>query len=471
MEIFLKKLQNFERLEGEILHSPFYPSDIREGDRVSAELFVEENYVKMRVWRYSPFGIELVVPKDLQLAGNVSYKMKIFFPDDELTLDSVQVARFTEEAIGNIVGFRIFTKREVGPAQNDRRKTSRWVCSENYLPTGTAPNPIKFNDHLIFRVDDISVGGMRLLTSMRNKFVYPGLTLECSISIPLVGSISLPLKIKYIDVLNKGETQILSLGTSFIKPNAFNLKCLAEYLLHFGQDVTVDSLMKSGFPIESNLKSFDFSYVKSKWEYESVLELRKIAYEKNGKIDSGARPEDMADRFDARARILMVKKGESIVGSLRAMFHENYQESELFSDGVIGIPDIDVESAVELSRLCTHPEFRGVDIAYNLLAHMYLTAIKADKRFVYAGATGSMIDFYKNLGWNIHDVTYECSSLKGIPHKVISVDIHKAVLGRGVHPKIWNRVYRPLYEYLYERELIFPTPFEVFKIQFLKMFS
>ena len=264
--------------------------------------------------------------------------------------------------------------------------------------------------------------------------------------------------------------QYLVLGTAFSKVEPLVLKCLSEYLLHFGQDVTVTSLKKDGLPVVGgNLKSFDFTYVKSRIDYDQVLELRANSYKAAGKISADAKKEDLADSYDSRARILMVRRGDTTVGSVRVMFHPNFEESELYADGIREIPNIDFREAVEASRLCTDPQFRGLDIGYTLVSHMYLTAIKSGKRYMYGGAVGSMIDFYALLGWSVSSAQYQCSSLKNIPHKVVSVDLFEAVLGKGISAKVWRRVYRTLFEYLSEREMITPRPTDLLRLRLLSL--
>ena len=70
--------------------------------------------------------------------------------------------------------------------QLERRRQVRWMCSDEFHPTGVASNPAKANDFILFRVLDISPSGMRLLTSLRNSFIVRGMRLDVIVSFPMV---------------------------------------------------------------------------------------------------------------------------------------------------------------------------------------------------------------------------------------------------------------------------------------------
>lgn len=467
----MKKLKHLEVIESELIHSPFYPEEIRVNDGLKAKVLIKDTWRDYRVWAYSPFGIEILVPKSDEFVDDDIVTIELSLLEDEIRFESIKVSSVKTESYGTIVGFRTFRKDSQAKVSEDRRKTTRWSCPQDMLPTGTTPNPLKYNDYIIFRVEDISCGGLRLITSMRNRLVYIGQHFEANISLPLIGNVSAVLKVVHVDTIKRDSKEYLSLGTTFVKPNKILLACLSEYLLHFGKDVSTSTLKRDGFPISGYLKSFDFSYVKNTWEYEQVLNLRKKAYIAANKISDETSPKDMADEYDSRARVLIVKKDNDIIGSVRVMFHDSFEESELRKDGVTEIDGLNLDRAAEASRLCTHPNYRGIDIAYQLLSHFSLTAIKSDKRYIYGGATGAMIDFYQKAGWTVLDKTYTCSSLKNIPHKVVYVDLHQVVLGRNISRDTWLRIYKDMFYYLYEREIIHPNKLDLLRIKFFTLFN
>lgn len=468
----MKKLKQLDLMENEFLHSPFFPEEIRENDGVSVQIYRDEKWFDYRVWRYSPFGIEVLANQSDNFKVNDEYQIKLKFLEDELLFDSIKVSIVHNDNQQSIVGFRTFRKDDLQKNDEERRKAVRWSCPVDLLPTGTAPNPVKFNDHIIFRVEDISSGGMRLVTSMRNRLLYPGQFLESSISLPLVGNVNVILKVRFVDVLDRDGKQYLTLGVSFVKADAFLLSCLAEYLLHFGKNVSSQTLKNDGFHVKSDFKTFDFSYVKDKWEYEQVLELRKKAYIAASKVDQSIQSHEFADEFDSRARILIVRKNNEIVGSVRVMFHKDFSDSILARNrAFIDDKNITSDNSVEASRLCVDPKFQGFEVALNLLSHFTLTAIKAGKRYIYGGASDRMVDFYRRAGWKISTNTYSSESLRGIIHNVVYVDLHNVVLGKGITPVVWNKVYKQMFYYLLERELVHPSKVDMLRIRFFSMFS
>jgi hypothetical protein len=198
----MKKLKHLEMVESDIIHSPFFPEEIRVNDGLKAKVLVAGDWKDFQVWEYSPFGLAIVAENSSAFVKNELVSIKLKFLEDELQFDSVKVSSILNKAGKVIVGFRTFRKDAVETAAEERRRAVRWACPQDMLPTGTAPNPLKFNDHLIFRVEDISKGGLRLITSMRNKMLYKGQFLESSISLPLIGSISITLKVVFVDVVS-----------------------------------------------------------------------------------------------------------------------------------------------------------------------------------------------------------------------------------------------------------------------------
>ena len=65
-----------------ILHAPFYPADVRVGERVSATVSVEgsDEEHQLRVWRISPLGVELLVEGStfpVKPGGRVNLSLKL----------------------------------------------------------------------------------------------------------------------------------------------------------------------------------------------------------------------------------------------------------------------------------------------------------------------------------------------------------------------------------------------------------
>ncbi len=462
----VKRIDGLLSKESEYLHNPFIPIEIRAGDPVEA--FVNchgsESWKSARVWRYSPFGVELV-SSDIHLAKGDNLDLRLKIGKDETLFSGLVVAEsYIEQGVG-LSGVRLFAKSGIESSDVEKRSSTRWRCSESFLPTGSAANPARFNDYIFFRVEDISATGMKIITSMRNKFLMRGQRLEATMSVPCVGSVQCNFEVKRIDYSNVDEKEFIVLGVEILNRDELILKTLAEYLLQFGDGVTVNSLSKEGFPLSSAYKKFDFTYVKSKDEYSEVLALRFKAYTADGKVKSGAAVGDMADEFDARSRILIVKHDGHIIGSVRIIFHEDSDKlsyGRYFDIPPEGLPDR--KDYAEASRMCVDPDYRGADIFYHLAEHMVLTTVKSGRRFIVGGATGLLLEKWEKCGFKRLGINYTSKDIAGIQHELILMDTHEVAMGKGIDLKLWTRVFGKLVVYMLENRLVSPTPLDLIRI-------
>ncbi len=471
----VKKLQGTVAQESQFLHAPFYAEEIREGDALKARVKLDQAWVEVRVWRYSPFGLEFVVSdKRLgSLGKGDELTIEITLGKDTAVYTGLIVNEMYQEQGKILAGVRTFRPDRSPQTTEDRRDFKRWTVSPDFVPTGVAPNPVRYNDFVHFRLDNISSGGLRIITSMRNKLIGKEQRLAATISLPLVGSVQATLIIRHLDTTEIEGKEFLVLGTELVGADNILKASLAEYLLNFAEGITISSLKEDGFPIKAS-KWLDFSYVKSEREYKEVLQLRFDAYKQANKLSIDKTVSEMADEFDARARILIVKHKGRIIGSLRAMFHDNEDptEHEQYVDyPAQGFPKN--TEIIEATRVCTDPAFRGSDILYVLLAHLLLTAVKSGRRYILGCAAGSLIDFYKKCGYvAVRDVpVFKSKSLNDVEHTLIIMDTHEVALGRGISIEAWNRLYSDVVDYMIEQELIHPTTSDTMRLNFRRSIS
>lgn len=470
----VKRIDGLISKESEFIHNPFVPMPVRSGDPISAKVSAGDNgkWTDARVWRYSPFGIELVA-SDFPGQKGSPLDLRLRSGTDETVFNGLVVADTYGEQGVDLVGIRLFARSLTENTEEEKRQGVRWKCSETFLPTGSAANPVRFNDYIFFRVEDISATGMKILTSMRNKFLIRGQRLEATMSIPCVGSVQCNFEIKRIDYSNSSEKEFIVLGVEFLNRDELLLKSLAEYLLQFGENVTVQSLAKDGFPLGEAYRTLDFSYVKTQEEYNAVLALRFRAYTSSGKTKSGATERDMADEFDARARILIVKHAGRVIGSVRVIFHEDADTlsyGRYFDIPPEGLPER--SKYAEASRMCIDPEYRGgADIFYHLAEHMVLTTVKSGRQFIVGGATNQLLGKWEACGFKRLGINYTSKDIAGISHELILLDTHRVALGKGIDLKLWNRVFGRLVVYMLDNRIVSPSPFDLIRINSIRAFA
>lgn len=452
------RLGSLENKEQQIVHSPFHGERIMGKEAINARVRTTNGVWKeVELYSYSPFGIEFV-NSELKLNQGDAIDVKIKMVNDETDFSGLVVNSVHENENLKLAGVRTFIKDKPNETYlgSERREHRRWSCSEDFLPTGTAPNPVRYNDYILFRVDDISSSGMKLITSMRNKFIGMGQRLETTLSMPYVGTVRADIRVKHVNTTFYRGKEFMVLGVEFVKKDPILLRSLGEYLLNFAKEVTVKSLNIEGFGLKSVSKWLDFSYVKTEEEYKEVLELRYNAYKEANKISVDDSVNKMSDDYDKNAKILIAKHNGKVVGSMRLIFPSSKNEMELQKsiDYPKNFPEI--INTVETSRFCTNSDFRGIDIAYGLVSHMVLATITNNRRYLYTAATDkSWLKICKKLGWKLTKIDFTDKNIfMGQAYKLMIMDTYALALGRGIGPKYWNMVYRNLSEYIITKNVI-----------------
>jgi predicted GNAT family N-acyltransferase len=391
----------------EAVHGTFIPTDIRQTDSVGATVQGHQDAEKVvvRLWRISPAGIEFI-PQEAAAYGL----------DDCLTL-TIEIGKQTITHRGRVtaLGQTVDKKPLVGTqffatgVRNDeqmvglRRQKIRWTCDPSYMPTGIADNPGIFNDRIYFRVVNLSNAGMRLVTSMRNKLVIPGLLLDAEIGLPLCGTIKVTLKLVTSNAATADNEAMHHIGAVITKVSPKDLLLLGQYILRFGSH-------KDFLPSPKRLKiekygtiplgdMVDFSFVRTQQEYVQVTKLRSEAFQSVDGLGVVSSPEDMADVFDARSRIIIAKYRDKVIATLRVCFHgpEDLFEEEQYITFPSHFPRKD--DMIEASRAATHRDYRGVDLFHNMMRFMMLTTLQSGRRYIIQSTYAALVPIYERIGF------------------------------------------------------------------------
>ena len=309
-----------------------------------------------RAWRLSPLGIELVWDESFHvLQVGQKYRVELVIGGHTSELEGAIVAKGYQENNLKLIGLR-FCQADLKPWDGvERREKKRWICSAEYLPTGVCANPGRFNDFIFFRTRDISSSGIRVITSLRNKFLVPGMTLESTFSFPLVGQTHCKLKIANVGLSRESAKDVLELGCQFLDADRNLLELIGQYLFQFGPTVSSEDLRKQGLLPKNVSKNIDYKYVRTAEEYAEVLALRLKAYKKVGKVAENATLEQVGDVFDSRSRIVIgVHKGK-IVATTRLIYNE--VDDQMEHDQFVKFPDDfpRKDEICEITRVCTIP--------------------------------------------------------------------------------------------------------------------
>lgn len=445
------------------IHSSVFPTDVREFDRVIARVRRRnegEEFRDVRVWKLSPLGVELIT-KGLEEVLQKSEKidLELIIAGQRTTFEGLVVDVVKENADIRLAGVRLSTPKQPATSDEDQRRSKRWLCGEDFFPTCVSPTPGRFNEYMYFQIRDISSEGLQLLCSLRNKYLIPGTQLNLTASFPMVGDLSLSVKVTRVGVTSERDKDYLVVGTEYtsLSKNARNI--IGQYLLQFGNAESLADLRQAGFFPQSVAKGTDYYFLKTEHDYEQVLNLRLLAHQAGGTVSETASMYDMSDRFDSNSRIIVAKYRDKIVASARIHYStlEEPMEHEQYVQWPTDYPRRD--TVFEITRVCTHPAFRSNDLLAGLLRFIATTSIQPQRPWVLISSTDAMVPFYQKIGLVLTSLHYEHPVYKGKQNMLLtnSLDV---IRGRSVHPVYWNVIWKDVYFYLVETGILKPEPID-----------
>lgn len=447
-----------EEMQVSHIHGGIIPADIREGDQVFARLICQTAQgpfsKEFRVWRMSPLGVELVLDGETHLPKGTTVDLELKVGPQKSLLCGLVVDDVQAENNRSLLHIRLVSK---GPTRTDnieRRTSNRWMCSDQFYPTAVASNPAKFNDFIYFKVRDLSSSGMKLHTSLRNKFIMPGMTFDCIFNFPMITQVKMKITVMNLRIEMDGTKEVLALGVSFNKEDADLKNAVGQYLMQFGNVNSLDELLDSGVYVSNVSEAVHFTYVRTKEDYDKVLALRFMAYKEAGKVKPEATVQDMADEYDSRSRIVMgVYKGE-VVCSARLIFNQfdDQMEQERFVKWPGNLPRRD--EMVEIMRACTRPDFRGSDLLISMFKFIAIAVAQSKRKWIVICATQNMAPLYQRIGFSDVGLTYEHKGLNNLRHDILLANVPDAMMGKTVGPIEWNIIWSGVSSYLQQYDLL-----------------
>jgi predicted GNAT family N-acyltransferase len=442
------------------IHEIIRPADVRESDRIRARLRKRgpetSDYCDLRVWKMSPLGVELVQPESESLfRKGESIDLEITLSGQRMYFEGLVVDLIQENEYIKLIGIRL-SKRVERSDTDDRRKTPRWLCSDDYFPTCVGPSPGKINDYMLFQVRDVSLNGMQLLCSLRNKFLIPDMTLRLTVNFPTIGDFVAVVRIVRVGFATDTGKDRLSVGVQFLEITDYMRRTMGQYLVQFSNVESLEELRSFGYRPNSITRAVDFYYLKTEEDYREVLALRRIAHESDSNLRTSAlTDEDMGDINDAEARILVGKYNGKIIATARIRFNtlDDPLEHEQFVTWPDQLPRRD--QILEVSRVCNHPDFRRADLLAGLFQFACATCIQHERPWVLIGSWTNMVSFYEKLGFRKTGLHHSEELWRTEQHLMIS-NANDTMLGRGVNPIYWNLIWRMVSDHTIENGIIKP---------------
>lgn len=453
------------------LHTPIIPTDVREADRIVARIRrrdAEDVFRQLRVWKLSPLGVELLYDAEHPFEKGEKIDLEITLAGQRSLFEGLVVDLVYENTAIKLLGVRLSKRRTVSSPDSEKRKSVRWMCSEDYYPTCVSPTPGRYNEYVYFQIRDISKEGFQLICSLRNKYLIPGTLLNLTASFPMIGDLSLSVTVARIGITSERGKDFLVVGTEFSDIPLSAKSIIGQYLLQFTDAESLSDLREANFLPLSVEKSTDFYFLKSEEDYEEVLKLRLMAHSEGGTVDETLSPNDMGDLFDSNSRILIGKRKGQLIASARIHFNvlEEPMEHEKYIEWPEHLPRRD--QIFEISRACTHPDFRRNDLMAGLLRIMSATCIQPQRPWVLISSTEELLDFYLKVGLEDTGLRYTHPIYKG-NQCVLLAHSSEMLMGKTSHPMYWNVVWRPVFDHLVETGILRPDPMDRARIRVYKL--
>jgi hypothetical protein len=454
------------------IHDLIYPADGRPSDRILARLrkrdLTRPQYTSCRVWKLSPLGIELVYPQDASFKKGDPIDVEVTVAGERSYFEGLIVDLVQENEAIKLIGIRLSKRSVQLDQEDDRRRSPRWLCSEDFFPSAVAPGKMGMNDSMRFQIRDISKEGLQLTCSLRNKFLLPGMSLTLAATFPEVGELILRTKIVRVDITSDGGKDQLVVGTEFLYLSRRDRSVLAQYLIQFSNVESLQELRSNGFEPHSVSRGVDFYFLKSEEDYRQVLELRLLAHRSEGTIrNTGVDLADMGDINDARARILIGKYRDRVVVTGRVRFND--LGTPLEHEAHVELPkDFPRRDQIqEVSRLCTHPDFRRSDLLTSFFHFICSSSLSEDRPWYLMGSWEQMVPFYRKIGFRETNLSHG-EKMWNQDQKVLLGNAVDAMLGRTTHPIYWNLIWRQVSDYTIKNRLIIPTKMDKVRLVALR---
>jgi len=341
-----------------------------------------------------------------------------------------------------IAGIRLSGKKSERLGRENRRKATRWQCSAQFYPVATCANPVEFNDFIYLRLKDVSATGFRAITSLRNKFLVPGMELSLQVSFPMVGYCNLTGAIARANLTAEDGKDYLELGIEFRTLGRRDQELIGQYLIQFGDGTSLTTLREEGLYLKSLVAGLDYTFVKTENEFMETLQLRHSANLVAGKIPTGFAAREMSDMYDARSRIINWSHRDQCVGTVRITFCERNEALEL--EDYMAIPSHFPrrDQIAEIGRAATHPDYRKSDLFYNLLQRVALLCLQAKRPFVIISTTEELLPMYQRVGLIDSKITYQHNLYPEKLQHVLHADVTRILAGDNVGVVAWNMLWK-----------------------------
>jgi class 3 adenylate cyclase len=397
--------------------------------------------IEATVWRHWPFGIDVIVPRETPEDNfqNIEINFNIEGQSHRFNGTVAAVEKSPQHA-GKLVAIRFHRAHEAESPSAEKRRQERWTCSPLNFPTGIAPHPLNDNDFFIFRVKDVSVGGMQILTNTANRAVGEGSVLEAMLTFPQTGKFFSKLQVRGSRLVRDNGAPALALNVELLSITPLILEIIGRYTEQFSAEAV--SFEASPFASlgairgEAHPRSLFFRYASTEHDFYQVRQLRRHAADMSNAPGSAEAP--VSDVFDSRSRILTAHHGQRVVASTRIRKLDVGDEAEPVSFCLSHSVSVKTSATVEVSWTVCHPDQNEEKTITALFGETINAAINMGRQYLIGSAPLEHLWLYRRFGCRFVSKDNFLPHKFGKIHQVYVCDIFSLISGNHISPLLWS---------------------------------
>ena len=268
----------------------------------------------------------------------------------------------------------------------------------------------------------------------------------------LTGKLKLSIGTAYeMSLFLPGRKQTFSFRISYIQGSFFTIyplsenkklqKDIGQFLFNTLPHMTPEKIRRAGFSLYNIKQGVKTSMVKGPHDLEKVADLRHLAYQQKYKKQGIKAHLEPTDAYDERSKIIIITHFDRVIASLRFIQNTSgdISEHEAFQAYPKMLPD--KNNVIEITRVCTHPEYRRCGLLAALFIEASKQSILDHREYLLGSSTGKLLDLYKGMGFKTTGLKYRHKTLGDMEHEVFYGKKNDLITGNGVSPIVWHKLY------------------------------
>jgi hypothetical protein len=334
------------------------------------------------------------------------------------------------------------------------RKNEIRELPDIFRPLAYAEDQMFYQEFLHFQIIGYSIDEVLLRTSKSNKGLIPGQHLFLKVMLPDLAESGCQVRVSNVASPSFDDSSYV-VRAKWEKPAQNFLEALAEFLFLAFPGTSVKALLDEGWPAIALRRGLRFRYADTKEEFSQILKLRLLGAHSDGRWLDTHDINKMVDAHDIHSRHIMCIAGERLAGSARLVFNDGDENRAEHTGYQVKLPAwLWKGGFVEVSRLCTHPDYRGADVFMFILQHLGRIALTSGNAYMLINCVDSLVPIYERFGAKDLGLRFDSPFMQGNKLNLMVFDCKKVCAGVGVNPIYYSLGFKHMSGQLYRHGLV-----------------